>query len=97
MRILSIDPAIRNTGYAVIEGTHQAPVPLEHGVISIPAKLSQSKALAAVSSTLTNLIKLKIKICVSFFQLQDLRLLVAGQSDPSAGSRPGWSARFATS
>lgn len=57
MRILSIDPAIRNTGYAVIEGDSRTHKPLDYGVISIPAKLSQSKALAAISSTLSNLIK----------------------------------------
>jgi crossover junction endodeoxyribonuclease RuvC len=57
VRILSIDPAIRNTGYAVVDGNHQEQRALDHGVISIPTKLTQSKALGAIASTLGNLIK----------------------------------------
>ena len=57
MRILAIDPAIRNTGYAVIEGDHRAHQWLDHGVISIPRNLPQSRALAAVRSGLSNLIR----------------------------------------
>ena len=50
MRILAIDPAIRNTGYAVIEGDHRQQKALDYGVISIPQKEVQSRALAAVRS-----------------------------------------------
>ena len=57
MRILAIDPAIRNTGYAVIEGDHRSHTALDYGVISIPQKQLQSRALAAVHSGLSNLIK----------------------------------------
>ena len=57
MRVLAIDPAVRNTGYAVLEGDHRAPSHLDHGVISIPAKHPQSTALAAVRGGLSNLIK----------------------------------------
>jgi len=57
MRILSIDPAIRNTGYAVIQGDASAQQALDYGVISIPQKLPQSQALSAVKSGLSNLIK----------------------------------------
>jgi crossover junction endodeoxyribonuclease RuvC len=57
VRILSIDPAIRNTGFAVVEGDHSSQAALEHGVISVPAKLSQSKALAAISTSLGHLIE----------------------------------------
>lgn len=56
MRILSIDPAIRNTGYAIIEGDAAKQTPLDYGVISIPKKLSQSAALSAVCRGLNNLI-----------------------------------------
>lgn len=57
MRILSIDPAIRNTGFAVIEGDSHKQVALDYGVISIPPKIPQSGALAAVSQGITNLIE----------------------------------------
>jgi crossover junction endodeoxyribonuclease RuvC len=57
VRILSIDPAVRNTGYAIVEGDARSQKSLDFGVISIPQKLTQSKALAAISSTLGNLIK----------------------------------------
>ncbi|MFM1557779.1 MAG: crossover junction endodeoxyribonuclease RuvC [Roseibacillus sp.] len=57
MRILAIDPAIRNTGFAVIEGDHRTHKALAYDVISIPRKLPQSKALAAVRTGLCNLIK----------------------------------------
>ena len=57
MRVLAIDPAIRNTGYAVIEGDHREQKALDYGVISIPQKQIQSRALAAVRSGLSNLVK----------------------------------------
>ncbi|MDA0767425.1 MAG: crossover junction endodeoxyribonuclease RuvC [Verrucomicrobia bacterium] len=57
MRILSIDPAIRNTGYAIVEGDARTQKALDYGTLNIPAKLCQSRALAAISSTLGNLIK----------------------------------------
>jgi crossover junction endodeoxyribonuclease RuvC len=57
MRILSIDPAVRNTGYAVLEGDPRKPVVLAFGVISIPKSLPQSAALSAVRTHLVNLIK----------------------------------------
>jgi len=57
MRVLSVDPAIRNTGYAVVEGNERQARALDYGVISIPAKHKQSFALAAIRTTLFNLIK----------------------------------------
>ena len=57
MRILAIDPAIRNTGYAVIDGDHRSHKALDFGVISIPKRIPQSQALAAVRSGLSNQIK----------------------------------------
>ena len=57
MRILAIDPAIRNTGFAVIDGDHRSHQALAYDVISIPRKLPQSEALAAVRTGLSNIIK----------------------------------------
>lgn len=57
MRVLAIDPAIRNTGYAVLEGDPRKPTVLAYDVISIPQKLIQSAALAAIRSHLVNLIQ----------------------------------------
>jgi crossover junction endodeoxyribonuclease RuvC len=56
MRVLAIDPAVRNTGYALLEGEARSPVVLGYDVISIPKSLPQSAALAAVRSHLANLI-----------------------------------------
>lgn len=56
MRVLAIDPAVRNTGYAVLEGDARHPRALAYEVISIPQKLPQSAALAAVRSHLSNVI-----------------------------------------
>ena len=57
MRVLSIDPAVRNTGYAVLEGDPRKPVVLAFDVISIPKSLPQSAALAAVRTHLANVIQ----------------------------------------
>ena len=57
MRVLSIDPAVRNTGYALLEGSFQKPTVLAYDVIRIPAKLTQSAALAAVRTHLAGVIK----------------------------------------
>jgi crossover junction endodeoxyribonuclease RuvC len=56
MRVLSIDPAVRNTGYAVLEGDPRKPMVLAYDVISIPKNIAQSAALAAVRTHLVNLI-----------------------------------------
>ncbi len=56
MRVLSIDPAVRNTGYAVLEGGPHKPAVLGFDVISIPRRLPQSGALAAVRAHLANVI-----------------------------------------
>ena len=57
MRVLSIDPAVRNTGYAVLEGDPRKPVVLAFDVISIPKSIPQSAALAAVRTHLANVIR----------------------------------------
>lgn len=57
MRVLSIDPAIRNTGFAVIEGDAQKQKALAYDVITIPQRLPQSRALAAVRTGISNQIE----------------------------------------
>ena len=57
MKVLAIDPAIRNTGYAVLEGDHHEQKVHDFGVISIPVNISQSGALAAIHTGIANLIK----------------------------------------
>ena len=57
MRTLGIDPAIRNTGYAILEGDHSSARALDYGVISIPQRVCQSAALEAVCTGIKNLIQ----------------------------------------
>lgn len=56
MRILAIDPAIRKTGYAVIEGDYKDVVALDYGTIELAAKLPQSQCLHAIHEHIHNLI-----------------------------------------
>lgn len=57
MRTLGIDPAIRSTGFAILEGDHSNARALDFGVISIPSKVPQSKALSAICSHIKHLIE----------------------------------------
>ena len=57
MRVLAIDPAVRNTGYAILEGEPSKPSVLTYDVISVPKKIIQSGALSAIRSHLVHLIK----------------------------------------
>jgi crossover junction endodeoxyribonuclease RuvC len=57
MRVLAIDPAVRNTGYAVLEGDPRKPTVLAFDVICIPKNIPQSAALSAIRTHLVNLIK----------------------------------------
>ncbi len=57
MRVLSIDPAIRNTGFAVLEGDHRRAVALEYGTLSLPQKLPQSRCLLAIHEKVCSLIE----------------------------------------
>jgi crossover junction endodeoxyribonuclease RuvC len=57
MRVFAVDPAVRNTGYAVLEGDARAPRVLDFGVISIASTHSQSAALAAVRAHLYHLMQ----------------------------------------
>ena len=56
MRVLAIDPAIRHTGYAIIEGHHKEQKALDYGVIQLPPKLKQSACLAAIHQHISHLI-----------------------------------------
>jgi crossover junction endodeoxyribonuclease RuvC len=57
MRVLSIDPAVRNTGYAILEGDPRKPAVLAFDVISIPKSIVQSAALSAIKTHLLNIIQ----------------------------------------
>lgn len=57
MRVFAVDPAVRNTGYAVLEGEARAPRVLDFGVISIASTHAQSAALASVRSHLYHLMQ----------------------------------------
>lgn len=57
MRVLAIDPAVRNTGYAILEGLPREPKVIAYDVISIPKKITQSAALSAIRTHLVNIIK----------------------------------------
>lgn len=62
MRVLSIDPALRKTGYAVIEriqepGRKAVFKAIDYGVINNPTKLRQSGCLVAIREQLNDVIK----------------------------------------
>ncbi len=57
MRVLSIDPAIRNTGYAVLEGDHNHARALEYGTLSLKSSLPQSACLLAIHHKVQELIE----------------------------------------
>jgi len=57
MRVFAVDPAVRNTGYAVLEGDARAPRVLDFGVITIASNHAQSAALSAVRSHLYHLMQ----------------------------------------
>lgn len=56
-RVLSIDPALRNTGWAVIEKRGRDLKALAFGVISNPPKLLHSGCLVAIREQLNDVIK----------------------------------------
>lgn len=57
MRVLAVDPAIRNTGYAVLDGDCSGQKVVTYDVISVPDRLCQSKALAAIHTHLVGIIR----------------------------------------
>ena len=56
MKILGLDPGSRHTGYGVIEKLGSRLVPLAHGRITCPAKLSVPERIARLSSGLEELL-----------------------------------------
>ena len=68
MIVVSIDPAIRNTGYAVLEGDHKRAVALDYGTLSLPQKLPQSECLLAIHE----------KVCALIEQWQPDELAIEG-------------------
>lgn len=68
MRVLSIDPAIRNTGFAVLDGDHRQAAALEYGTLSLPQKLPQSRCLLAIHE----------KVCALIEQWQPDELAIEG-------------------
>ncbi|QQL44978.1 crossover junction endodeoxyribonuclease RuvC [Sulfuriroseicoccus oceanibius] len=58
-RILAIDPAIRNTGFAVLEQRdgQRTPTPLAYGTIKNKASLRQSACLLAITEHLREVIR----------------------------------------
>ncbi len=56
MRVLAIDPAIRNTGFAVLDGDHRQAVALEYGTLSLRDELPQSKCLLYIHRHVLSLI-----------------------------------------
>lgn len=57
MRVLSIDPAIRNTGYAVLDGSHKEAAALDYGTLSLPSRYPQSACLLAIHEKISALIE----------------------------------------
>ncbi|GEP46214.1 crossover junction endodeoxyribonuclease RuvC [Brevifollis gellanilyticus] len=56
-RVLAIDPALRNTGWAVLERSGRELKAIEWGVISNPAKLLHSGCLVAIREQLGDVIR----------------------------------------
>ncbi|MBR4107102.1 MAG: crossover junction endodeoxyribonuclease RuvC [Akkermansia sp.] len=57
MRVIGIDPAIRNTGYAVLEGDFRTPRALDYGTLSLPQRMPQSECLLAIHEHVCSLIE----------------------------------------
>lgn len=58
-RLISVDPSLRGTGYAILEhgGDLQKPLALTYGVVRNPPKLLQSGCLVEISRVLTDVIR----------------------------------------
>jgi crossover junction endodeoxyribonuclease RuvC len=57
LRVLAVDPALRKTGYAILEQTGKTITAVTYGVIENPTKLLQSGCLIAIRERLSDLIK----------------------------------------
>ena len=58
MLILSVDPSLRGTGFAVLEGIDSKVRCLEYGVIKNPPKLTVAACLVAIHDRLAEVIKM---------------------------------------
>ncbi len=56
MRVLAIDPALRNAGWAILERSGKTNRAIEWGVIRNPPKLTQSACLVAIRSAMVDII-----------------------------------------
>ena len=56
VRILAIDPSLRGTGYAILEGTAEKPAVLASGTIKNPASRPSQDCLIEIHDRLTDLI-----------------------------------------
>ena len=56
MRVLAVDPAIRSSGYAIVERQTNHDIALDYGVIKVTPKIKQSQALAIQKAKLDELI-----------------------------------------
>src|SRR6187431_3061206 len=57
LRVIAVDPALRNTGYAILEQEGKTIRTIAYGVIQNPAKLLSSGCLVAIRSQLEELIR----------------------------------------
>ena len=55
-RIIAIDPAIRKTGFALLEGNARQQKALDYGVIEAEKKIPQEQALAIINAKIEDLI-----------------------------------------
>jgi crossover junction endodeoxyribonuclease RuvC len=56
IRVLAVDPALRNTGYAILQGDGKTITSISYGVIQNPPKLLPSGCLVAIREKLHELI-----------------------------------------
>jgi crossover junction endodeoxyribonuclease RuvC len=56
-RVLAIDPALRNTGWAILEKQGRETAAIAYGVISNPARMLQSGCLVAIREQLQDVIQ----------------------------------------
>ena len=57
LRIVAIDPALRNTGYAILEKNGPRITAITYGIIANPAKLLPSGCLVAIREQISALIR----------------------------------------
>ena len=56
VRILALDPSLRSTGYAILEGTAEKPAVLASGTIKNPASRTSQDCLIEIHDRLSELI-----------------------------------------